>query len=468
MRYSDPNRPVSQMDIAESAEERLLRENRELRRQLEEYRHASHDSPAPRLWRPSRVTLTAICLAVAVLTAGAFLAGYVPLRQRKSMLAAEAHESQQALPRVEVITVGPSSTNTALSLPGSMQAITEAPILARADGFLQHRFVDIGDRVHAGQLLARIEAPELDEQVRQAEANVQQAEAGLEQALANLKQGRSDLELARVMAERWANLMKTDSVSAQENDQMQAQQRSKIANVESLEKAVNVQRSAIAAAEANVERLKSMQSYRFVTAPFDGVITLRNVDDGALVNSGNTLLFRIAQTNVLRTYLNVPQDDATSVHTGQAATLTVSNLPGREFTGRVARTANALDPSTRTLLVEVQVPNSAGALLPGMYAQVELTSPRAHPPLLIPSDALVLRSDGTQVAVVGPDHHVHVQKIEVGRDYGDRLEVLNGLHDGDSIIANPGDVVSEGVEVEPVPAADGAAKTSERKSPGRS
>ena len=198
-----------------------------------------------------------------------------------------------------------------------------------------------------------------------------------------------------------------------------------------------MQRSNVAAAQANVARLDKMQSYRVVQAPFDGVITLRNVDVGALVNAGNTLLYRIAQTDTLRTYVNVPQTNADSIQPGQPAILTVSNLPGRQFTGTVARTANALDPSSRTLLVEVQVPNADNALLPGMYAQVDLSSVRADPPLLVPSDALIVRADGAQVAVVRPDHTVHLQKIEVGRDYGDRLEVLNGLSEGDTIVSNP-------------------------------
>jgi RND family efflux transporter MFP subunit len=234
---------------------------------------------------------------------------------------------------------------------------------------------------------------------------------------------------------------------------MQAQYRSKQAGVEALAKAVNVQQSSIAAAEANVGRLEKMRSYRLVTAPFDGVITLRNVDDGALVTSGTTLLFRIAQTSMLRTYVSVPQNNASSVRPGESASLTVSNLPGRQFAGTVARTSNALDPASRTLLVEVHVPNSSGALMPGMYAQVELTNSRKDPPLLIPSEALIMRSNGAQVAVVRKDHRVHVQKVDVGRDYGDRLEILSGLQEGDTIIANPGDVVSDGTEVDPVPAA---------------
>jgi RND family efflux transporter MFP subunit len=306
--------------------------------------------------------------------------------------------------------------------------------------------------VQAGQLLAEIDAPELDEQVRQSKANLQQAQAALDQALANLQQGKADLELARVTAQRWSNLVTRGVVSRQENDQYQAQLQSKLASVQALEKAVIVQRGGVAAAEANVGRLQKMQSYRMVKAPFNGVITLRNVDVGALVNVGSTLLFRIAQTGMLRTYLNVPQTYANSVRPGQSALLTVSNLPGREFTGTVARTANALDPTSRTLLTEVHVPNADGALLPGMYAQVQLSSVRTDLPMLVPSDALIVRADGTQVAVVRPDHSVHLQKIEVGRDYGNRLEVISGLHEGETIIANPGDIAREGVKVDPVKA----------------
>jgi RND family efflux transporter MFP subunit len=174
------------------------------------------------------------------------------------------------------------------------------------------------------------------------------------------------------------------------------------------------------------------------------------VDVGALVNTGTTLMFRIAQTGTLRVYVNVPQTHANSIHTGQPAQLAVANLPGRHFVGTVTRTANSLDPSSRTMLVEVHVPNTDGALFPGMYAQVDLSSARANPPLTVPSDALIMQPGGSTVAMVRPDNTVHLQKIEVGRDYGDRLEVINGLHDGDTIIPNPGDLAHEGLKIEPV------------------
>jgi RND family efflux transporter MFP subunit len=449
MRYSEPDLPRTEVT---SEEENLRRENAELRRQLQQLRaspHSSVDVPA-RLWRPSGLTILAICLAAVVLLIIAFLAGYIPLQKRTTLISAEARDREQALPRVDVIRVGRSQRDNDLQLPGNIQAVTEAPILARADGYIKQRMVDIGDRVHQGQQLAVIEAPELDEQVRQAQANLQQARAAVDQANANLRQGKADLELARVTAKRYANLVGDGSVSVQENDQYQAQYQAKIASFDALEQALAVQRSAVAAAQANLSRLENMKSYRVVFAPFDGVITQRNVDSGALVNNGTTLLFRIAHTADLRIYVNVPQTVSNSVHRGDTASVTVSNLPGRQFTGSVARTANSLDPASRTLLAEVHVPNPTGALLPGMYAQVELSAPRKNPPLLIPSDALIVGSDGTRVAFVGSNHRVHLEKVQPGRDYGDKLEILSGLKEGDTIIANPSDVLEEGTVVDPV------------------
>jgi len=208
----------------------------------------------------------------------------------------------------------------------------------------------------------------------------------------------------------------------------------------------------VAAAEATLARLERLKAYQIVKAPFEGVITVRNVDVGALVNAGSTLLFRIAQTGTLRTYVNVPQAFASSVRTGQPAHLSVADHPGRQFSGTVARAAKALDPASRTLLVEIHLLNSDGALLPGMYARVDLVSIRKDAPLLIPADALIVRGEGTTVAMVRPDGTVHIQKIGVGRDYGDRLEVMSGLNEGDLVIPNAGDLAREGLKVEMAPA----------------
>jgi RND family efflux transporter MFP subunit len=433
-------------------EERLRKENQELRRRLQELNGSSHEGPPIKRWHPSSAAIWAIFLLVILVIVVAFFAGYIPLQRRKTLILSEAHDQETALPRVDVIEVGRSSNKSELELPGNIQAITEAPILARVDGYIKRRMVDIGDRVQAGQPLADIEAPEMDEQVRQSKANLQQAQGALDEAQANYQQGKTNLELARTTAARWASLATRGAVSKQENDQYQSQYQSQASSLQSLEKAIAAQRGNVAAAEANVARLERMQSYLIVKAPFAGVITLRNVDVGALVNAGTTLLYRIAQTGILRVYVNVPQINSNSIRPGQPARLSVSNLPGRHFTGTVVRTANSLDPTSRTLLVEVQVPNGEGVLFPGMYAQVDFSTARANPPLLIPSDALIVSAGGNNVAVVRPDHTVHLQKIEIGRDYGDRLEVISGLNERDTIIPNPGDAGREGLKVEPVPA----------------
>ena len=442
-----------EIDLVETTEERLRREIEDLKRQLREQKGlgSAHAGLTAKPWHPSSVTLWSIFLGVIVLIVIGFFAGYIPLQKRQTLIRNQALEQDQALPRMGVIEVGLSSAKSELELPGNIQAIAEAPILARANGYIKRRMVDIGDRVRAGQPMAEIEAPEVDQQMSQARASLEQARAALEQSLANYEQGKSNLELARVTAQRWNSLAAEGIVPRQENDQYQAQFQSQTAGVQALEKAVAAQRSNVAAAEANLAALDQVQSYRVVKAPFDGLVTLRNVDVGALVNAANTLLFRIAQTGTLRTYVNVPQTNANSIRIGQPASLRISTLPGRNFPGTVARTANSLDPASRTMLVEIRVPNPNGVLLPGMYAQVGLSSPRTNPPLLIPGDSLIVRADGTQVALVRSDHTVHLQKIQVGRDYGDNLEVISGLQLGDMLIANPGDAVVEGVKVDPVP-----------------
>jgi RND family efflux transporter MFP subunit len=452
MRPRDPNSPDLNSQegepSSESIEQQLRRQVEELTRQLRE--REQHPGPPAKLWHPSGVTISALLLGLAVLLIGAFFAGYIPLEKRDATVRAEAAEHENALPRMDVIRVGRAVGDSDLKLPGTMQAIMEAPILARADGYLKSRLVDIGDRVHAGQPLAEIDAPELNHQIKQAESAVAQAEAALEQAQASLEQGKASLELARVTADRYKTLTAQGVVSKQDNDQYQAQFVSQASSVQALDKAVTAQRSNVAGSKANVARLQDVQSYLIVKAPFDGVITARNVDIGALVSTGTTLLYRIAQIGTLRTFLNVAQVSANSVHVGQAAVLTLSNLPGRRFHGTVARTANSLDPASRTLLVEVDVPNPEGLLFPGMYADVDLSSPRLNPPLVVPALALIVRADGAQVAEVDPDGVLHLRKITVGKDYGDRVEILQGLEDGATILAAPGDAAKEGAKIVPV------------------
>ena len=448
MQTAPPNRETG--SSAGNTEELLRAEIAELKRQLA-HKANPHAAPPQGAPPPSHARLWALGLLIVVLTVVGFFTGYLPRHRRESVLVAEAKAVTQSLPTVNVATVERSNARTELVLPGSIQAVTEAPVLARASGYIIRRLVDIGDRVAAGQVLAEMEAPELDQQIKQTRAAVQQTQSSQEQALASLQQGRTNAELARVTAQRWNNLAAKGVVSRQENDTYQAQYESQAANVQSLEKAVAAARSNVAAAEANVARLMELKTYQTVRAPFAGVITLRNVDVGTLIGEGSTLLFRIAQTNRLRTYLNVPQNDAASVRVGQAAVLVFPEMGGRQFSGTVARMASALDPSTRTMLTEVQVANPDGALMPGMYAQVDLTMPRKEPPLLIPGDTLVIRGDGPQVALVAADQRVHYQHIQIGRDYGEKIEALTGLEAGQRVVVNPGDAVREGAKVNPVP-----------------
>jgi RND family efflux transporter MFP subunit len=438
---------MSQTEKELSTEERLRAEIEELKRQLEQQQsQLQHAAPPP----PSRMTLGAVSFIGLIAVIGAFFAGYVPHQKREHILIAEAKTASETRPSVTVAPVRRATAKVELTLPGNIQAVAEAPVLARADGYIKKRYVDIGDRVKAGQLLAELEAPELDQQVQQARASVDQSRSELEAANANLEQGKANEELARVTAARWNNLVAKGAVSRQENDQYQTQFKAQASSVQSLQKAVAAARSNVSAGEANLARLAELQSYEKVRAPFGGVITLRNIDVGTLVTNSNTLLYRIAQTNMLRTYINVPQSDADAVRVGQPAILSIPDLPGRQFRGAVTRTANALDPATRTLLVEVQVPNSEGTLLPGTYCQVSLTAPRSNPPLLIPGDTLVVRPDGTQVALVGNDQSVHFQRIKLGRDYGDQIEVVAGLQEGQRVVVNPGDTVRDGVQVNPM------------------
>ena len=433
------------MNDLETTERRMRAEIEDLKRQVMEQKRLA-DQPR----RPSAITLVLLGLLIVALAVGGFFAGYLPRQRREAALVTEAKADAQALPVVNAARVTRSDGQSRLSLPGSIQAITEGPVLARSTGYLRRRLVDIGDRVAEGQPLAEIEAPELDQQIRQAKASVEQASNAVQQAEAAVKQGRSNENLARVTAQRFRNLFDKGVISRQDNDTYQAQWVAQQANVEALDKAVAAARGNMGAVQANLDRLGQLKTYQTVRAPFAGVITVRNVDEGALVNEGSTLLFRIAQTGRLRTYINLPQTDAAAVRPGQQATVSIADLPGRKFTGLVTRTSNALDPATRTLLTEVQLANPEGALLPGMYAQVELTVPRPQASLLIRGDTLVVRADGPQVAMIGPGGRIHFVHVQLGRDFGDRLEVLSGLEEGQQLVVNPSDAVREGAQVKPV------------------
>jgi RND family efflux transporter MFP subunit len=433
----------------------LRAEVERLKRQLQQKNSRAH-SPLEHPQRPSGSKIAVLLLVIAAIFVAAFFLGYIPHHRRDLQVIAEANVQNDALPDVSVVAVRKGSVMGDLVIPGNIQPVTEAPILARAEGFVKKRYVDIGDRVTSGQLLAEVEAPDLDQQVRQAQASLEQSQADLARASAALEQGKANESIAKVTATRWDNLVKRGAVSKQENDQYQAQYQAQAANVRALERAVDAAKGNIAAMQAGVGRLTEMQGFLKVRAPFAGVVTTRNVDVGTLVNTGSTMLFRIAQTNLLRTYLNVPQASAEDVRVGQTASLATPELPERKFEGAVTRTANALDPASRTLLVEVQVPNPESKLMPGMYVDVDLHLPRKDPPLLLPSNTLSVRSGGTMVATLDSNDVVHFQRVVLGRDFGSDVEILSGLNAGVRVIANPNDAVQEGARVHPIMLGDGS------------
>jgi RND family efflux transporter MFP subunit len=324
--------------------------------------------------------------------------------------------------RIPVAVTHPRAADSAsdIVLPGNVQAYLETPIYARTNGYLRRWYVDIGGRVKAGQLLAEIDTPEIDQELRQAEASQLQAQA--------------NLDLARTTADRWQLLLKSDGVSQQEVDQ----------NVS----AFHAREADLLAAKANVQRLKDLQSFQRVVAPFDGIVTTRSVDVGALIANGNSVqLFRMAQTNVLRIYVSVPQSYSRAIFAGVPATLTIPEFPQASFPGKVVRTAGAIDPTSRTLLTEVQIPNPTGQILPGAYATVHFKVTLVDPPLSIPPNTLLFRSQGPQVAVVTPQGKIHLQNVTMGRDLGTSLEVLDGVKATDNVVLNPPDSIAEGADV---------------------
>lgn len=408
-------------------------------------------TPAPLPPQPKRGKLTLFALLIAIMLVALFLVGYLPRQQRERDLAAAVKHEKTSLIEVNVAPVKSSPSNSDLLLPGNITPLTEATINARAEGYLRKRYVDIGDRVKAGQVLAEVEAPELDQQVQQAQASLSQSQAALGRAQHALAQSQANAHLSDVTVQRWKTLADRGVVSRQEYDQKQAQFESDQAATQSAQSDIRAAQDNVRASEANLQRLVELRSYEKITAPFTGIVTARNVDVGALISTtGSTPLFKMAQIDVLRIVLNVPEQSAPLIKVGMPAELTLTEFPGRTFNGRVSRTANALDANSRTLPVEVQVKNSDYALIPNMYAQVNLVGARATPTLLIPGDALIVRPDGTQAAVLRNGNHIHFQKIELGRDYGPEIEVRSGLSLGDRVVINPTDDVREGVEVNPV------------------
>ncbi len=366
---------------------------------------------------PGKAVLMGVVVLLVLLAAGG-----LTLVERLSHSRVLARETEQsAVPTVAVVHPLAEKPDVELVLPGSLLAFKESPIYARTSGYLLRWYKDIGSRVNKGELLAHIDTPEVDQELNQARAAQQQMQA--------------QMELAKITATRWENLRKTDSVSAQEADQQSSAYTQSQAN--------------LAAAAANVRRLEELESFKDVYAPFTGVLTQRNVDPGALINAGagGKELFDFAQVDTLRVFVSVPQAYAPFIKAGINAAITLQELPGQKFDAKVARTAEAIDPATRTLLTEVDVPNRDGRLLPGSFGEVHFAIGANVQKLTVPVNAMLFRSAGAQVAVIGPDHKIELRSLNIGKDYGTALEVLGGLSVNDQIVVNPPDSLEQGQQV---------------------
>jgi RND family efflux transporter MFP subunit len=363
-----------------------------------------------------------IAVLAFVVVVALIVSGILPRIQARNTLAKETKE--MAIPTVALVHPQRSAPSNELVLPANVQAYIDAPIYARTNGYLKKWYADIGARVTAGELLAEIETPEVDQQLRQSRADLATAEA--------------NLSLARITADRYVGLLKTDSVSKQDTDNAQANYAAQKATVQS--------------GEANVKRLEELQSFEKIYAPFAGVITARNTDIGALIDSGSsggsrTELFHIAQPDRLRVYVNVPEVYSQAAKPGLSADLVLAEFPGRRFAGNLVRTADAIDQNTRTLLVEIAVNNPTGTLLSGAYAEVHLKLPGAASSFTLPVTTLLFRSEGLRVVTVNDSQHVELRPITLGRDYGAVVEVVAGLTGDESVIANPPDFIVSGQEI---------------------
>ena len=324
---------------------------------------------------------------------------------------------------VAVIHPQPSTPDTDLALPATLQAYSDSPIYARTNGYVRHWYADIGTRVHQGQVLALIESPEVDQELNQARAALAQAQA--------------NLTLADITAKRYQSLINTNAVSQQD--------------VDSNNQNFDAQKANVQAAGANVSRLEQLQSFEKVIAPFNGVITQRLTDIGDLINAGNggtgNQLFRIAKIDVVRTFVTVPETYSQQIVDGLKATLEVTSLANEPFTGAVIRNDHSIDVTSHTLLVEIDVPNPTGKLMPGAYAEVHMHVPVPVRSLVVPSGSVLYQAAGPQVAVVNQNSQVELRKVGLGRDSGNTIEVTSGLNASDSIIATPPDYLVDGMKV---------------------
>jgi len=400
------------------------------------YTEDQSDAPVTNVQkRPfSKLQRLAAFIVITVLAA-VVLIGIVS--RRSSVAALGESTKRAAIPQVNVVPIASSKDQTELILPGTTQSFNEAAIYARANGYLKRWYFDIGAKVRQGQLLAEIETPELDQQ--------------LEQARADVRTAQENLQLAQTTAARWQNLLKDDAVSKQETDQYVSD--------------LHAKKSLLDSATSNVHRLEQLQSFEKVYAPFSGVITARNTDIGALIDSGSggtpKELFHLAAVSKLRIFVSVPEYESAAARNGAEVELTLDEYPGKVFKGTIARNADSIDAATRTLNVEIDVDNPSDEIKTGAYVQVHFKAPKSNGPpmdaLVVPANALLFRSEGLRVAVVKNDH-AELIPIKIGRDFGATLEVLSGLSRGDKVIANPSDSLVSGTKIQVVSVDGGTAK----------
>ncbi len=391
---------------------------------------AAEITPPPKL--PPATPRKAL-LFIGIVLLALVLAGVVVMVLRIHDSRVLADETQQsAAPTVAVIHPTAEKPDEELVLPGTLQAYIESPIYARTNGYLLRWYKDIGSHIKKGELLADIDTPEVDQELMQARAARQQVVAAM--------------DLAKINANRYQALRKTDSVSQEEADTQSSGFEQATAN--------------LAAADANVKRLEELEGFKHIYAPFDGVLTKRTVDPGALINVGNAgaagkELFDVARTDPLRVYVSVPQAYAPAIKVGMNAVVTLQEFPGQKFIGTVVRTADAIDTTSRTLLTEVDVPNHDGKLLPGSFGEVHFKPNIDVNKVTIPVNAMLFRREGAQVAVVGSDNKVELRRISIGRDYGTTLEIVGGVDVNDRVIVNPSDSIEDGQQVKVAPQPQG-------------
>ena len=370
--------------------------------------------------KPTRIPPIALPLAAAAVLAAC------ALPRPCAAAAPDERAAPASLPVVSFVVAQKETEAAVVTLPAAITAYQDTPIYARTTGYIAKWTADIGDRVKAGQVLAVIDGPDLDQELNQARANLVLAQA--------------NLELARISADRWRELGAQNAVAQQDVDQKAAD--------------YAAGKASVAAAQANVERLTQLKDFQQVTAPYDGVVSARNAQVGALISAGAGVeIFHIAETDQLRVFVDVPQAYVRSVRVGLAADVLVPEFPGRAFPGEVARFAGSLDSASRTLLTEVRLGNPKGELFPGMYGQVRFRFQAAQPAILLPSNAAIINAAGTQVATIDAANRIHLVHVALGRDFGTRVEVVDGLGAGSRVVSNPNDALAEGMEVSPVPVA---------------